>query len=213
MPDLDVSSVWELKMRAHSKRKGLIAHVDDPISLGFLEERGFVPIYTTYFAKLNIRDYSGEPIVTVDELEEDLKQELIVLLRDHYERIYRANPASKKINYQKMIFETNKFDLEYSVVRLANGHIIAVVLISKRSGIFHLGWTFGDDVPTLLDLWYDLLGILPVGEVLTAEFQDNDTVAMSLYDTLLWHPMGQPQQTLLWQYHANRLIKNQNPLQ
>jgi len=83
VPDLDVASVWALQAMANSRGKGLVADVDDPISLGFLEDRGFTPIYTTYFAKLNIRDYEGEPVVTVGELEADLRQELVLLLRDH----------------------------------------------------------------------------------------------------------------------------------
>jgi len=206
--DLDVASVWALQAMAHSKGKGLIANVDDPISLGFLKDRGFIPIYTTHFTKLNVRDYAGEPVVTVGELEEDLRQELVLLLRDHYERIHRVNPASKKINYRNLIFKTKDFDFEHSVVRLSHEHIIAAILIFKRTDGFHLGWTFGDDVPTLLGLWRDLLGILPVGNVLKAEFQDNDVLTMSVYDTFLWHQTEQVQQTLLWQGHANGLLKN-----
>ena len=68
VPDMDVDTIWTLQEKAQAKHKGLVAQVYDRVSLGFLEDRGFNLIYTTHFAKLNVRDYAGEPVVTVDEL-------------------------------------------------------------------------------------------------------------------------------------------------
>lgn len=205
VPDMDVDTIWALQAKARSHNKGLVAQVFDRISLGFLEDRGFNLIYTTHFAKLNVRDYVGEPVVTVDELESDLRQELLILLRDHYERVHRTNPASKKINYQDWLFGNRQFDLKHSIVRLSQQHIIAVILIFKNDDDFKLGWTFGDNVSVLLDLWRDLLGILPIGKVLYAEFGSNDLFAMIVYNTFVWHDIDTVAQTLLWQDTSNSL--------
>lgn len=203
--DMDVETVWGLQTQAASSHKGLVAQVYDQITQGFLEDRGFNIIGTTYFAKLNVRDYEGEPVVTVNELEPDLRQELLLLLRDHYERIHRSNPASPKINYEKWLFDNSSFDGAYSIVRLEQQHIVAAILIFKDKNDFKLGWTFGDDVPTLLGLWRDLLGILPVGKVVYAEFESNDLLAMSVYHAFIWHDIDTVQQTLLWEDTANSL--------
>ncbi|CAM3019661.1 hypothetical protein LEGA110927_01680 [Leuconostoc gasicomitatum] len=205
VPDMDVDTIWTLQEKAQAKHKGLVAQVYDRVSLGFLEDRGFNLIYTTHFAKLNVRDYAGEPVVTVGELEPDLKQELLILLRDHYERIHRTNPASKNINYQDWLFDNHHFDLKHSIVRLSQQHIVAVILIFENENDFKLGWTFGDDMAILLDLWRDLLGILPVGKVLYAEFKSNDLFAMSVYDTFMWHDIDTVAQTLLWQDTSKNL--------
>lgn len=205
VPDMDVDTIWALQAKAQSHNKGLIAQVFDRISLGFLEDRGFNLIYTTHFAKLNVRDYVGEPVVTVDELEPDLRQELLILLRDHYERVHRTNPASKNINYQDWLFGNSQFDLKHSIVRLSQQHIIAVILIFKNGDDFKLGWTFGDNVPVLLDLWRDLLGILPIGKVLYAECDSDDVFAMIVYNAFVWHDIDTVAQTLLWQDTSNSL--------
>ncbi|WP_220741250.1 hypothetical protein [Leuconostoc miyukkimchii] len=198
VPDIDVETMWALQTMAKSNNKGLIAKVSDPITFGFLEDNGFKLVSTTAITKMNIRDYVGDPVVTVNELESDLKQELLILLRDHYERIHRVNPASQKINYTSLTFENKQFDSEHSIVRLSQQHIVAAILIFKDNRDFQVGWSFGDDVSELLMLWRDLLGILPVGNVLHADFDDTDVIATVVYDAFVWRKIS-TEYTLLWQ--------------
>ena len=126
-------------------------------------------------------------------------------MRDHYERINRVNPASANIDYRQLTYNQASFDFEHSIVRLSRQHVVAAILIFQAQEDYRLGWTFGDDVPTIIDLWHDLLGILPVGSVLYADFRDTDYLGMSVYHAFNWHRFDQPQTTLLWRDNANNL--------
>ena len=203
--DMAVETVWGIQSVAHKQHKGLIAQVSDNISKGFLEDRGFETLYHTYFSKLNVRDYKGNPVISILDLEDDLKHEVLLLLRDHYERINRVNPASANIDYRQLTYNQASFDFEHSIVRLSRQHVVAAILIFQAQEDYRLGWTFGDDVPTIIDLWHDLLGILPVSSVLYADFRDTDYLGMSVYHAFNWHRFDQPQTTLLWRDNANNL--------
>ena len=60
-------------------------------------------------------------------------------------------------------------------------------------------------MPVLLDLWRDLLGILPIGKVLYAECDSDDVFAMIVYNAFVWHDIDTVAQTLLWQDTSNSL--------
>lgn len=203
--DLDVTTLWALQAQARQKQKGLVAYVSNPISRGLLSDHDFQVVAKTYFARLNIRDFPGEPVVTVAELAADLRQELLILLQDHYERTHQLNPVRSDIAYDQWLFDNPKFDREHSIVRLSQQHIVAAILLFQTTDAYDLGWTFGDDVVILHELWRDLLGILPVGSRLNAAFDSTDVLAMSVYETFNWHDTAPPQDMMLWRDIANNL--------
>ena len=203
--DLDAATLWALQARARQQQKGLIASVANPIGRGFLADNGFESVGQTYVATLNIRDFSGEPVVPVADLDSDLQTELVLLLRDHYERTHRFNPPVANVDYDKWLFGHQDFDPEYSIVRLAKQHVVAAILVFKAGEDYELQWTFGDDVTTLHELWRDLLGILPVGSRLQAAFESTDVLAMSVYEMFNWHNTQSVQTTMIWHDTANNL--------
>ena len=203
--DLDVETLWALQAQARQKQTGLIAYAANPISRGFLADHGFDRVGQTHVAKLNIRDFAGNPVVPVVELESDLQTELVMLLRDHHERTYRFNPPVPNVDYAQWLFSNQAFDRAHSIVRLTKQHVVAAILIFKVGDHYELKWTFGDDVPTLHDLWRDLLGILPVGSQLHAAFDTTDILAMSVYDMFNWHDTQPVQDLMIWRDTTNNL--------
>lgn len=203
--DLDVPTLWAMQAEARHDQQGLMAYVSHPETRGFLADHGFQSVSQTYFAQLNIRDFSGEPVVPVVDLEADLKAELVMLLRDHYERTQRFNPPIPNIDYAKWLFGDDNFDTTHSIVRLTKQHIVAAILIFHTDNHLALKWTFGDDVATLQALWRDLLGILPIGSRLLATFDTTDVLAMSVYEHFHWHQTAPAQTLMMWPRAANNL--------
>lgn len=197
--DIDVETVWALQELAIKHNKGLIANVTDQITKGFLEDRGFSIGNITQFGEITIRSYSGNPIVSVEELDVDLKAELLTLTKDHHQRVYRVNPPAQDLNYETKIFKHPRFDAKNSIVRLEKQHVIAAILLLKENDDFILAATFADDVLSLIDLWHDLFGILPIGSIVKAEFLDSDPMAKAICNEFNWYVDINKQYTMVWE--------------